>query len=188
MNIKKELFKETKLTRNQYKELAHSNAVEKGFWEVQHSYEHSIMLVISEVCEAVEAYRNNHKSDYDAFQRDNELLELQESFKKNIKNTVEDEIADIYIRLFDYAGAINLDFDDPNNKSNIIKTNYKSFLEECFEIVRIISRGNDNIHSICVALDYLDLLVKHWNIPISWHILKKMKYNSDREYKHGKIC
>lgn len=188
MDIKKELFKETKLTRNQYKELAHSNAVEKGFWEVQHSYEHSIMLVISELCEAIEAYRKNYKSNYDNFYEDIKSIGLRESFKKHIKNTIEDELADVYIRLYDYAGAINLDFDDPNNKSNIIKTNYKSFLEECFEVTRIISRGNDNIHSICVALDYLDLLVEHWNISISWHILKKMKYNSGREYKHGKIC
>lgn len=53
MDIKEAVFKTGKLTRNQYKELAHSNAVEKGFWEVQHSYEHSIMLVISEISEAV---------------------------------------------------------------------------------------------------------------------------------------
>lgn len=188
MDIKEAVFKTGKLTRNQYKELAHSNAVEKGFWEVQHSYEHSIMLVISEISEAVEAYRNNHKSDYDAFQRDNKLLGLQESFKKNIKNTVEDEIADVYIRLYDYAGAINLDFDNLSNKTNIVKTNFKPFLEECFEVTRIISRGNDNTHSICVALDYLDLLVKHWNIPIDWHVYQKMEYNTHRGYKHGKTC
>lgn len=188
MTMKEELFKEGKLTRNQYKELAHNTAVNHGFWEEKHSYEHSIMLVISELSEAVEAYRKNYKSDYDKFHEDLKELGIRESFKKNIKNTVEDEIADVYIRLYDYAGAVNIDFEDISFKCEIIKHDYKSFLEECFEVTRILSRGNDNLNAISIALEYLDKLVEHWNIPINWHINMKMQYNEGRGYKHGKIC
>jgi hypothetical protein len=44
-------------TLNRYAKDCHQRAVAKGFWDVPHSVGHYLMLVVSELSEAVEADR-----------------------------------------------------------------------------------------------------------------------------------
>ena len=50
------------MTRNELAFKAHSNAVEKGFWQEHLSNEHCLMLVIAEVAEVVEADRKDKRA------------------------------------------------------------------------------------------------------------------------------
>lgn len=66
-------------------DLCHKVAVEKGFWDEERNIGEALMLVVTELAEAMESYR----------------VEDQENFKE--------EIADTFIRLFDLCGGLNID-------------------------------------------------------------------------------
>lgn len=107
---------------NELANKAHSNAVKHGFWKKRLSNEHCLMLVITEIGELVEADRNKLKADKvgfdtgmaNAFQGIIRPDWFDKVFQRCIKNTLEDELADIAIRLFDLAGALGIDFDKMN--------------------------------------------------------------------------
>ena len=64
---------------NQLADLCHTIAVEKGFWDEKRNRGEALMLIVSELAEAMEAYR----------------IQDHENFKE--------EIADTFIRLLDNA-------------------------------------------------------------------------------------
>lgn len=111
----------------------YDNAVSKGFYENGiGSIGTRLMLIVSELSEALEADRNNRFADLDSFYS---LMNynpdsFKDSFKQTIKDSFEDEMADSVIRILDLCYAMKID--------------------------------------------------------IGKHIELKMKYNSLREYKHGK--
>ena len=114
---------------------AHQTAKEKGFWDEKRNNSELLMLIVTELGEACEALRKNHRQtctktvEYgEGVYEEKDVPSLEEATWK--KNTFEDEIADVFIRLGD----------------------------------------------LCAGLD----------IDIEWHIKKKMEYNRNRPYKHGK--
>ena len=97
---------------------AHKTAKEKGFWDKENwNLGEKLMLITSELGEALEADRTGKKANIDQF--NNFLIsngkytseEFVNSFKANIKDSVEDEMADAIIRLFDLAGKMNIDLE-----------------------------------------------------------------------------
>lgn len=75
-----------------------------------------LMLIVSEAAEVLEANRGRTNTlNKEKFIRDTELYPSNElwkkNFEKNIKNSEEDEIADIIIRCLDYCGGFNIDID-----------------------------------------------------------------------------
>ena len=89
----------------------HKNAVNKGFWDVSHNFGNDLMLVVSELGECIEAHRNNDFADIDAFNEVliNETYDFETCFKKYVKDSVEDEMADAVIRLLDMAQGYGID-------------------------------------------------------------------------------
>ncbi len=83
----------------------------KGFWDdnpKDRNFGELLMLVTSELGEALEADRKGNR----VLQKDLQSVseEFDEGrFKELIKDTVEDEVADAVIRLFDMCGALNID-------------------------------------------------------------------------------
>jgi len=73
-------------------EECHSVAKEKGFWENERNVGEMLMLVVSELGEAVEAHRKG-------------------KFGVGEKDTFEDELADTAIRLFDMCGGLGIDLE-----------------------------------------------------------------------------
>jgi len=70
----------------------HQAAREKGFWEKERNVGEILMLVVSELGEAIEAHRTG-------------------AFGIGKKDTFEDEIADTVIRLFDLCGGLVIDLE-----------------------------------------------------------------------------
>lgn len=70
-----------------------------------------LMLITSELGEALEANRKDRIANLDKFENDQNLpnVEFKESFEKNIKDSFEDELADATIRIGDLAGWLNID-------------------------------------------------------------------------------
>lgn len=118
---------------NELATLIYEINVENGFYVGQKNIGESLCLIHSEVSEALECDRKDKYVKPGALNKTSGLAnneDFKASFQKNIKDTFEDELADIIIRVLDLAA-------------------YKQI----------------NIHA---------------------HIKAKVRYNSLREYQHGK--
>lgn len=187
---------------NELKEKAHSNAVKHGFWAERPSGEHCLMLVITEVAELVEADRKGNIAVIKHIRKQNNLAAAQKvrmidevenapdfnaAFIENIKDTMEDEMADVAIRLFDLAGALGIDF-DMMKPCRYYRAYHKfSFTENAFALCKGLSRDNINIFKrIQFGLHYITGWAKSQGVNLDWHVEAKMRFNATRPMKHGK--
>lgn len=104
---------------------SHNTAKEKGFWDNPNwNIGEKLMLITSELGEALEADRKDQYANVDKFEEDmlsivgaTPLFEedaqrkFVASFEVNMKDKFQDELADATIRLFDLAGKMNIDLD-----------------------------------------------------------------------------
>lgn len=163
---------------------AHENAVKHGFWAEKHDIKHYLMLVITELAEAVRAYRKGrfcHREDYE----DNIKQGISEStaFMLTVKDTFEGEMADTCIRLMDLAGA-SIDEYAFNDRVRLVEgfNAHEEITEVMWNVIHLIV--NSYIEPDALAC-YLIRMCEAMNIDIEWHIRAKMAYNKSRPYLHG---
>ena len=85
----------------------HETNKSKGFWDNDRNVGEMLMLVTSELGEAMEAHRKNKFVD-DLF-KGTEMTPA--AFEKTVKDTFEDEIADAIIRLLDLSEGLGIDIE-----------------------------------------------------------------------------
>jgi len=104
---------------------AHQVAKDKGFWEGERNKPEMLMLIVSEVAEALEALRKDDYADQAVVESLSHDLELDRTdeefmlkainwktaFEQGVKSSFEDELADVAIRLFDLCGGLNIDLE-----------------------------------------------------------------------------
>lgn len=176
------------LNKLRYK--AYKNAVAHGWHEEDLSNEHFLCLVISELMEAVEADRkgkhaNRANFEYYMKQRKRDDGEFMYAFKQDIKDSVEDELADACIRMLDLAGLRGYDLDSFDYEgSDTEDYSDMTFTESMFRICVYVT---DNFYrdEPFILLNEIFAFCRDRNIDIFWHIKQKMKYNELRPYKHG---
>lgn len=186
-------------TLNRYAKDCHQRSVAKGFWAEKHTVYHYLMLVISELSEAVEADRLGKwaKLDHDTIdtlQRIEGAPYAQE-FLRLVKDTVEDEIADAVIRLLDLLGCLLKGVDLTQEELNMVPAAYDSdtppnmLTDALFVVISglvyAISRDKEFI-SVLSPIKSLENLCDHLGIDLMTHIDLKLKYNATRPAKHGK--
>lgn len=99
---------------NQLSKECHKYSRTKGFWDGPTNIGEKLMLIVSEVSEALEADRKGRKADlqkFNAREEDKEEFHFESDFQQTIKDTFEDEIADVFIRLFDLCGGLGIDIE-----------------------------------------------------------------------------
>ena len=169
---------------------AHQQAEAKGFWKEPYHEDHYLMLVVTELSEAVEADRKGlwthlDLEDLDTLdQYDGEVF--AEEFVKMVKDTVEDEIADACIRLLDLIGSKAkedeekpvIDVQPPSEIDPLTKT-----------LFRVCNSLHDSKPIGCrtvVPLCLLRAVAERYEFDLMAHIRLKMKYNATRPALHGK--
>lgn len=95
----------------------------RGFDVAKENLGQTLMLIVSELSEALEADRKDRSASLrtylDVFDGADRVCETsiefgiakKTAFEVHIKDTFEDEIADAIIRLFDLCGAFNIDIE-----------------------------------------------------------------------------
>ena len=147
-------------------------------------------LIMTEMAEAIEADRNGRRADMESFNERMSNLDgsdecFKEMYKRYIKGSIEEEFADIVIRVLDMAQEVHGDrmrwlgyypFGQVYHED-------KSFIENAWYFIReVLNCGTMNISdSVSFMFDWAqDLGIDLWQ-----HIEWKMKYNELRPYKHG---
>lgn len=175
---------------NELRDKAYKIACEHGFHDKDYSNEHWLMLVVTELSEAVEADRKGNRALVEEFNFG--VKYPKNNFKLvydyTIRGSVEEELADTTIRLLDLAGLKGIDVSSIDSK-NFVTTIYTTytFTEWIFAAVRGLSNQSNALDVIILfGLWNLFALAKHFNIDLLWHINQKMRYNELRPRLHGK--
>lgn len=98
---------------NQLSKEIHENAKSKGFYEVEKNIGEMLCLIHSEVSEALEADRNGSYTKVSMLAINGWVsdIDFNDSFKQNVKDTFEDELADVMIRVMDLAAFKGIDLE-----------------------------------------------------------------------------
>lgn len=164
---------------------AHNTAVKHGFYKSKPSKEHLLMLICTEISYAVQADRNglicNRKYStlwYACHKADD--CNFVETYKEFVKDTVNDEMADIAIRLYDFIGNMGPSYHYSIPSTTFIK--HGDFAADGYRLIRMIVE-EDNINDILQYIyDWAFSLFLHLRLFIDI----KMRYNKLRPYKNGK--
>lgn len=183
---------------NALKERAYKTAVAHGFHEEEKLDAYWLGLVMSEAGEAINADRKGRHADAVLFNDDLAKMPFKDSFEAHIKDSVEDEIADIIIRLLDFAGMkgytllISGFSELPSNA--IIETFAGNGLAgTLFHLIGTLSdslEDNSTEATVCVVInivgDCFDKMTGGSDSDLWWFVKQKMRYNEQRPMLNGK--
>ena len=130
IEVAKILEKVTTENLTEFSKDIHQGNVKRGFYDDPKEIGTVLMLIVTELAEAMESYRSGNRlgseklaaMEWDSALDEDFSREDINQFKAVVKDTFEDEIADTIIRLFDLCGWMNIDI----HKHIILKLKYNS--------------------------------------------------------------
>lgn len=199
-------MEQTPLTQQLLKQLmtkAYENAKAKGFYEPDLDINKALMLIITEISEAIQASRHDRHGSIEGYNTYLEVSDEHTAYEESLEGTVESEFADIAIRIMSLLGW----YDSQKviclmNDTEIRKT------EEYHKVE--FEHGNyslpDAMYLIITRMTYFpfscspawmntlrlqEIMVMVFalahieGIDLVEHIRLKMQYNESRPYLHG---
>jgi NTP pyrophosphatase (non-canonical NTP hydrolase) len=179
----------------------HENAKAKGFWDEPRNTGEVFMLIVSELSEALEADRKGkraslaeiNESESRGFTWENSHTSFEHMFKQDIKDTLEDELADVVIRILDWihVEGLKADIDLYESQGDFDIGSDVNIGWVLFEMTKWVCKAHmDRVLTQEACLNAVLILAKNLSIYLHFdlmrHIQLKMHYNSTREHKHGK--
>lgn len=189
---------------NKLRDRACRCAREHGFHDKDNSDEYFIALVMTELAEAIDADRKGKHADIVGFNRSQndskpiDKKDYNECFKFDfecyIKGSVEEEMADIIIRLLDLAGLRGIDVSLPINTLNPVRGFFfegYDFAYSSYILVGLLHPDRYILrkplkHVILKSIFFVFLWSEYLGFDLFQHIYWKMKYNEFRPMLNGK--
>lgn len=208
-NKKKLLFMEVVIKEEELKELisrSYGVALSHGFLDKPLSLGHHLMLVLTEVGEMVEADRKGLRADLVGFREGklspDDVMSCDDfvvRFNRYIKDTLDDEMADVAIRLFTLCGCSGIEpevFDCRYEFRAMFDAD--TFCECCYTLSCILCHCEGmaiDSEDDCVpmsfvvgsALSFLFALGDRYGVDLLKQIRLKMLYNEKRPIRNGKL-
>lgn len=185
---------------NKLKDTIYATEVAHGFHDEEHTVEHDLGMVLSEIGEAIDADRNPN-APVPTQKTIDEALELADEpdeqhvafiayFKDHIKGSVVEKLADVAIRLLDLAGSMDVEFDEQSNLEGPILSIEATLPEHLFHFsLGLCSLTFDFADGIEFADALLDItgIAKDYTHLNLWQVVRlKMLYNDMRPRLNGK--
>ena len=187
---------------NALKDKAYKTAVAHGFHEEEKPDAYWLGLVMSEAGEAINADRKGLHADTKRFE---EVMAMRcitprVAFEENIKDSVEDEIADIVIRLLDFAGMKGYTL----SSSSGISINFSDAIKREFAKIELPGTLVQLIGYLChysfarkrtertigivinIISNCFDKMTGGSDCDLWWFVKQKMRYNELRPRLNGK--
>lgn len=176
---------------NELKTEAFSIAKANGWHDKEYSDEHLLMLVITEIGEAINADRKGNHADeariayFKRMTEGHDDFDFKTYFEQNIKDTFEDECADVVIRLLDLADLRSVEIEE--DLLDLACENYQETTEAMFSLCKTLTLNRllYSLSEIINAALFLVIHIAYKKFNLIWHIEQKMKYNKLRGYHHG---
>ena len=159
------------------------------------------MMIITEICEMVEADRKGKHANKEWF-----IQRMKESgaddkdfiytFKASIKDSVEDELSDICIRIMDMAGELYTTDDfvarvlildcflKPDKAIKEVLDGNTLTEISMLAVRKLVSVEREPLDNIAIVFLFLYSIARIHGIDLEWHIKQKMHYNELRPYHH----
>lgn len=174
---------------------------EKGFHDKEISNTVFIMLVITELSEAVEAHRKGKRFSKEDYEWDLLMVchgwltpdeQFKNVFEKKVKDTLEDELADAVIRLLDLAGLRSTIIHIEDFNECIVNQFWdkKDFTECIYLLTRHVSKyvlpSDDQVEYVINSnIAEIEGLCEYLSIDLWLHVELKLRYNKLRPKNHG---
>ena len=183
---------------NALKDKAYKTAVAHGFHEEEKPDAYWLGLVMSEMGEAINADRKGLHADAVLFNDDLSKMSFKDSFEAHIKDSVEDEIADIIIRLLDFSGLRGYELSTDENLDSFILSALEelktSGLPGLLLIFICALYYNSRFHylekcvcrTIRIISGCFEKMTGGSDCDLWWFVKQKMRYNELRPMLNGK--
>ena len=184
---------------NALKDRAYKTAENTAFHEVEKSDAFYLGLVMSEAGEAINADRKGMHADtkrFEEIEAAEKDFPFAENFKAHIKDSVEDEIADIVIRLLDFAGhkwyglRFEVDYELTNPVFWVLE--HEGLSSALFQLNYALGSAYDRDRLeegiSCSIVIYSECFGKMTGSDkdLWWFVEQKMRYNDLRPRLNGK--
>ncbi len=184
---------------NTLKDRAYKTAIEHDFHEEERPDAYWLGLVMSEAGEAINADRKGRHADTKRFEEVMAMRSISPrvAFEENIKDTVEDEIADIVIRLLDFAGMkgykLLISGYSARPSNAIIETFAENGLSgTLFHLIGALSDSLDDDTTEATVGIVINIFIDCFkkitgrDYDLLWFVEQKMRYNDQRPRLNGK--
>lgn len=186
---------------------SHALGKDKGFWDTEKDLREEMLYIFSNVGDIAKAFKKNRRANWNSYERSvislncvdvsERKFEKKEIYKQHIKDTFEDEIANVILRITDLLGGKKIDIISAHpwiepfehNKLNYFfenvkpreefKKNVAHWLNEALSIC-MFSSDKDQDYGFCHILFHLGSLIDFYNIDIERHLIEKIEYNKLR--------
>lgn len=183
---------------NALKDKAHAWAVGHGFYDEIKSDAFYLGLVMSEAGEAINADRKGKHADTKRFEEVMAMkcISPRVAFEGKIKDSVEDEIADIVIRLLDFAGlkGYGLRYERNYELTNPVfwVLEHEGLSSALFQLNYVLGNAYDRdrleegiSRSIAIYSECFEQMTGS-DKDLWWFVEQKMRYNDLRPRLNGK--
>lgn len=198
-------------------EASHTLGKDRGFWQEEKDLREEILYISSNLGDIAKAFKKNKRADWLKYQ--SMMIQLDEEsestveftegskkiFKACIKDTFEDEIANVILRITDLLGGKKIDllkvypWLEPLSTTELnyffrtakpteeFKGQVPHWLNEALALCMFAS-DKDIDFGLSHILFHLGSIIEYYDIDIEKHLVKKIEYNRLRPmlYKSAK--